>query len=167
MGNEDRRLNRFIPLQIIMCRYRFVLVLVFGMMVSLASGKDHGQVDLSAYQWKNRLLILFAPSEDDRVYQSFKEQLQKRTQEIRDRNLLIFHVFESGEGRLDDLSLNKEQARSLRKRFSIKMGQFKLILIGKDGEVKFQGELPAELSDIFSIIDAMPMRQREIRERSK
>jgi len=98
-----------------------MLVLVFGMMVSLASGKDHGQVDLSAYQWKNRLLILFAPSEDDRVYQSFKEQLQKRAQEIRDRNLLIFHVFESGEGRLDDLSLNKEQARSLRKRFSIKM----------------------------------------------
>ena len=52
MRNEGRRLNRFIPLQIIMCRYRFVLVLVFGMMVSLASGKDHGQVDLSVYQWK-------------------------------------------------------------------------------------------------------------------
>jgi hypothetical protein len=47
------------------------------------------------------------------------------------------------------------------------MGQGKWILIGKDGEVKFQGELPVGLSDIFSIIDAMPMRQQEIRERSK
>jgi hypothetical protein len=33
-------------------------------------------------------------------------------------------------------------------------------------KVKSRGELPADLSDIFSIIDAMPMRQREMRERS-
>ena len=136
-------------------------------MVSLASGKDQDQVDFGSYQWKNRLLILFAPSEDAPIYQSFKEQLQRRAQEIRDRDLLIFHVFESGEGQLDYLPLNKEQVLFLRKRFSIKMGQFKLILIGKDGEVKFREQLPVDLSDIFSIIDAMPMRQREIRERAK
>jgi hypothetical protein len=136
-------------------------------MVSLASGKDQDQFDLSSYQWKNRLLILFAPSEDAPIYQSFKEQLQRRTQEIRDRDLLTFHVFESGEGWSDYLPLNKEQVLSLRKRFSIRMGQCKLILIGKDGEVKFREQLPVDLSDIFSIIDAMPMRQREIRERAK
>jgi hypothetical protein len=167
MGNEDRRPSRSNPLRIFMFRYRFMLVLLSGMMVSLASGEDQDRVDLNVYQWRNRLLVLFAPSQDNQVYQSFKEQLKRGAQEIRDRDILIFHVIESGEGRLDDLPLNKEQARSLRKRFSIKMGQCKLILIGKDGEVKFQEELPVDLTDIFSIIDAMPMRQREIRERSK
>jgi hypothetical protein len=144
-----------------------MLILLVGMMVSLASGKDQDQVDFSTYQWKNRLLILFAPSEDAPIYQSFKEQLQRRTQEVRDRDLLTFHVFESGEGRLADLPLNKEQVLFLRKRFSVIPGQLMVILIGKDGEVKFRKESPADLSDIFSIIDAMPMRQREIRERAK
>ena len=135
-------------------------------MVHSDLGKNQDQVDLSAYQWKNRLLILFAPSESDLVYQSFKGQLQGQTQEVHDRDLLTFHVFETGEGRLAHLQLRKEQVLFLRKRFSIMPGQLIVILIGKDGEVKFRGELPVELSDIFSIIDAMPMRQREIRKGS-
>jgi len=35
-----------------------------------------------------------------------------------------------------------------------------VILIGKDGEVKFREQLPVDLSDILAVIDAMPMRQR-------
>ena len=132
-----------------------------------AWGKEQGTVDLKAYQWKNRLLILFAPSEDDPVYQSFKEQLERRNQEVQERDLLIFHVPETGEGRVAHLPLNKDQVVFLRKRFSILPGQLIVILIGKDGEVKLRGELPLELSEIFSVIDAMPMRRREIRERPK
>jgi Domain of unknown function (DUF4174) len=150
-----------------MFQYHFMSILLVGMMVSVASGKGADPVDLDSYQGKNRLLILFAPSEDASMYQPFKEQLQIRTQEIRDRDLVTFHVFESGEGRLNDRPLHKEQVLSLRKRFSIKSGQCTVILIGKDGEVKFREPLPVDLSDIFAIIDAMPMRQREMRERSE
>jgi hypothetical protein len=90
-------------------------------MNSLASGKDNNQVYFSSYQWKKRLLILFAPAEDDPIYKSFEEQLQKRIQEIRDRDLLTFHVFESGEGRLDDLPLNEGQVLSLSRRFQLRL----------------------------------------------
>jgi hypothetical protein len=134
-------------------------------MNSLASGKDNNQVYFSSYQWKKRLLILFAPAEDDPIYRSFEEQLQKRIQEIRDRDLLTFHVLESGEGRLDDLPLNEGQVLSLSRRFSIKIGQLKLILIGKDGKVKFRRESPIELLDIFSVINAMPMSHSAIQEK--
>jgi hypothetical protein len=144
-----------------------MLILLVAMMVHSASGKDQDQVDLRSYQWKNRLLILFAPSEGDLAYQSFKEQLQGWAEEVQDRDLLIFHVLETGEGRLAHLSLNKEQVLFLRNKFSIKPGQLTAILIGKDGEVKLRRELPVELSEIFLIIDAMPMRQQEIRERAK
>ena len=150
-----------------MIRYHFFLILLVGVMVSSASGKEQDAVDLTAYQWKNRLLILFAPAENDLVYQSFKEQIQRRTQEVQDRELLIFHVFETEEGRLGHLPLKKEQLLFLRKEFSILPGQRIVILIGKDGEVKLRRELPLELSEIFSVIDAMPMRRREIRERPK
>ena len=137
------------------------------MLLGSASGKEWDRVDLKAYQWKNRLLILFAPSEKDLIYQSFKEQLQRRAQEVQERDLLIFHVLETEENRLANLPLNKEQGISLRKKFSIMPGQLIVILIGKDGEAKLRGELPLELSEIFSVIDAMPMRQREMRERAK
>jgi|WetSurMetagenome_2_1015567.scaffolds.fasta_scaffold404826_1 hypothetical protein len=150
-----------------MFQYHFISILLVGMMVSLASGKGEDQVDLSSYQGKNRLLMLFAPSEEASMYQSFKEQLQIRTQEIRDRDLVTFHFFESGEGRLDFLPLHKEQVLSLRKLFSIRREQSALILIGKDGEVKFRAPLPVDISDILAVIDAKPIRQREMRERSK
>src|SRR4030042_4361060 len=149
MRKEDRKPSRSIPLHIIMFRYHFMLILLVGMMISLASGKDQDQVDLSSYQWKNRLLLLFAPSEDAPIYQSFKEQLQRRTQEIRDRDLLVFHVFETGEGRLAHLPLHKEQVLFLQKRFSMIPGQLIVILIGKDGEVKFREKLPVILSAYF------------------
>ena len=167
MRNKDRKPARSVPLCIVMFRYYFMLILLVGMVVGPALGKEQDTVDLTAYQWKNRLLILFAPSEDAPIYQSFKELLQRRTQEIRDRDLLIFHVLETGEGWLAHLPLNKGQVLFLRKKFSILPGQLIVILIGKDGEVKPRGELPLGLSEIFSVIDAMPMRQREIRERTK
>jgi hypothetical protein len=155
------------PSLVIMVRYHCMVLLLVGMMVGSASGKDQDQVDLSSYQGKNRLLMLFAPSEDAPMYQSFKKQLQRRAQEMRDRDLVTFHLFESGEGRLDDRSLHKEQVLPLRKLFSITRGECTVILIGKDGDVKFREQLPVDLSEIFAIIDAMPMRQREIRERSE
>ncbi len=74
---------------------------------------------------------------------------------------------QTGENRLANLPLNKEQGISLRKKFSIMPGQHMVILIGKDGELKLRKQLPVELSEIFSVIDAMPMRQREMRERPK
>jgi len=150
-----------------MIRYHFLLILLVGVMVSSASGKEQDTVDLAAYQWKNRLLILFTPAEKDLVYQSFKEQLQRRTQEVQDRELLIFHVLETGEGWLAPVPLNKGQVLFLRKEFSILPGQRIVILIGKDGEVKLRRALPVDLSEIFSVIDAMPMRQLEMRERAK
>jgi hypothetical protein len=150
-----------------MIRYHVILILLAGIMVHAASGEDQERVDLRAYQWKNRLLILFAPSEKDLIYQSFKERLQRRAREVHDRDLLIFHVLETGENRLANLPLNKEQGIFLRKKFSIIPGQLIVILIGKDGKLKLRKEIPIELSEIFSVIDAMPMRQREIRERPK
>jgi hypothetical protein len=41
------------------------------------------------------------------------------------------------------------------------------VLIGLDGTVKRRWESLPEAEDLFSIIDAMPMRQRELKEREE
>jgi hypothetical protein len=120
-------------------------------------------IDLNAYQWKNRLLFLFATSEEDPSYFSLKEEIEHQAMEVLDRDLLIAHVLEKGEGRWGKVRLSSEQAFSLRKELSVPPGQFMVILIGKDGGEKFRQDRNVELEEIFNIIDAMPMRQQEMK----
>ena len=39
------------------------------------------------------------------------------------------------------------------------------ILVGKDGGVKLRQNAQVKLNDIFALIDAMPMRQEEMRQK--
>jgi hypothetical protein len=144
-----------------------LLFLLLQTSVGLALAKNQDAIDLKAYQWKNRLLLVFAPYEEYSPYQILKEQLKRQTEGIIDRDLLVFHVFEKGESRIGDVLLSREQALSLRRHFSIASGRFTVILIGKDGGQKLREEVMADLAEIFSIIDSMPMRQQEITERPR
>ena len=51
----------------------------------------------------------------------------------------------------------------LRGRYGIE-GRFGVVLIGKDGGVKRRSAEPVSAASLFAQIDAMPMRQREMRE---
>ena len=143
----------------------FMPILFSGMVAGMASGATPDSVELNVYQWKNRLLFLFAPSEDDPYYLSLKREIEHHAMGVLDRDLLIAHVLEKGEGRLGKVPLNSGQALSLRKQLSVPPGQFMVILIGKDGGEKFRQDGTVELKEIFQIIDAMPMRQQEMKKK--
>ena len=142
-----------------------MLILFCGMFAIMASGGPPDSIDLSAYQWKNRLLFLFATSEEDPSYLSLKKEIEHQAMEVLDRDLLIAHVLEKGEGRLGKVRLNSGQALSLRKHLSVPPGQFMVILIGKDGGEKFRQDRNVELKEIFKIIDVMPMRRQEMKKK--
>ncbi|MBW4517481.1 MAG: DUF4174 domain-containing protein [Timaviella obliquedivisa GSE-PSE-MK23-08B] len=44
-------------------------------------------------------------------------------------------------------------------------GKFTVILVGKDGTEKQRSQTPIDPATIFRTIDAMPMRQQEMRDR--
>lgn len=46
-------------------------------------------------------------------------------------------------------------------------GQFHVSLIGKDGHLKNRWNAPVAPEEVFSLIDAMPMRQNEMRDADK
>ena len=48
-------------------------------------------------------------------------------------------------------------------KYKVKKEAFVLILIGKDGGEKMRKEQPIQAATLFSTIDAMPMRQAEMR----
>lgn len=59
--------------------------------------------------------------------------------------------------------LDYDSSNNLRRKYNFK--DFKLILIGKDGEEKYNSAEPVEINIILEIIDEMPMRKREMKER--
>ena len=118
-------------------------------------------MDLNVYRWKNRLLMVFSSSPDDSNYRSLIKEMQDQRNGLRDRDLLVFEIFEKGPSRLDNSPLQKDSVDFLREKFSAGQGSFLVILIGKDGEEKRRWESMVGFGVIFSVIDAMPMRQRE------
>lgn len=146
---------------------KLIAILLVSLMGGVMAGKGFGQrpgaIDLDTYTWKNRLLLVFAPSEGYARYRDFRRQLRDQGDEIVDRDLLVFHILESGESRLGDISIDPQSATLLRDRFSAKPGQFIVVLIGKDGGEKLRRGDEVNIAEIFSLIDSMPMRQREMR----
>lgn len=120
-------------------------------------------LDLSQFQWKNRLLFLFAPDRNQPFFDHLHRSIVEQAAEIQDRDLVIFEIFESGPSHMDMVDLDLQTTRLLREKFAIQKGDFSVILIGKDGGIKLNRREQTNLEDIFGLIDAMPMRREEIR----
>ena len=125
-----------------------------------------GQADLlSQYRWQNRLLLVFSESAENPEVEKANQALDDATCELTDRDMVIGWLFSEGESRIGVKSLQPESVAELRQRLRISPHEFQAVLIGKDGGVKARYEQAPALSEVFDLIDGMPMRRREQRER--
>ena len=127
----------------------------------LASGQNDM---LEPYRWENRLILLFGSAESVSVQQQLRE-LKKEPAEITDRDLLIFHIAGDEVRLINETSDRSFSADLFRSRYNISKNEFRYILIGKDGGVKLKKKDFVPNTSMFSLIDSMPMRQREMREK--
>ena len=143
---------------------RILLAAVIGILISMdLNADDNLNIDFGDFLWKNRPLLLFGHSPDTTEYQEVLAQLKTLSAEIIDRDMVIIEVFDTGLVREDTKPLPAEDAEKLRKRFSVAKGSLTAILIGKDGGQKLRQTDRIDLAEIFALIDTMPMRQREMR----
>lgn len=84
---------------------------------------------------------------------------------MKDRDLVVFEVLERESSRVGDTLLDKEAADAIRKRFAAAPNRFTVILVGKDGGIKLKRNEQTDLRQIFTLIDSMPMRQNEMRQK--
>jgi hypothetical protein len=145
----------------------FLFVKVFFGTVFLCKGALAMNFDLDAYRWKNRILIIFVPPVDSENYEAQKEILRNQSAGILDRDLRIVEVLEKESNADLDISLTGESAQEMRNRLGVTGQEFQVILIGKDGTVKLRSKAAVSASALFQLIDAMPMRQEEMREKKK
>jgi len=122
--------------------------------------------DLSRYRWRHRLLLIFSPSSQTPAFQQLTNQLKQQREGVADRDLLVFFLISAGQSRVGENVLTRQAAENMRRRFQVTPDEFRVVLIGKDGTVKLS-ERTVRLSEIFALIDSMPMRQREMREKAR
>ncbi len=128
-------------------------LLILSLGAVLAPALTLAQSDLSQYRNKSRLLLVFAPSKADPRWQTQNTLLAGSASDFHERDLLRFDYLEHG---------GKEGA-ALRLRYGVRPGQFRALLIGKDGHVASGSSAPLSLNKLTAQIDRMPMRREEMR----
>lgn len=120
----------------------------------LAAPQASAPVD--AMRWEERVLLVFAPQERDAALSKQRKIVGADGDGFRDRELRVVEVV--GES----VAGARDYAPRLRQRYRIASNEFAAVLVGKDGAVKLRTNRPIDTAQLFTTIDSMPMRQREM-----
>lgn len=130
-----------------------ILLLCFSL--SVHSTEPEKLSDLGLLQWKNRIILVNNLHNQDALLALF----DNNKSEINERDIIWF-VLEGDVAHTNyQGALSDDFIVNTRERYQLKPG--KIMLIGKDGGVKFLLDR-MDLQAIFVEIDAMPMRQNEM-----
>ncbi|GAB2791857.1 hypothetical protein GCM10027040_17450 [Halomonas shantousis] len=105
-----------------------------------------------------RPLVLVTPDADNAAYQRMREQLRRRQDDLRQRQMVLYSV-EAGSGQRTGQAMTPFETRALLKALGIDpQGPMTVILIGMDGGKKMQLEGYVDPQQVFDIVDNMPRR---------
>ncbi len=114
---------------------------------------DGAEVDLDAFRWLARPIVVFADTPADPRFVEQMELLAEGIEDLVERDVVIITD--------TDPSARTAVRKKLRPR------GYMVAVIGKDGGVKLRKPLPWSVREFSRSIDKMPLRQREIREISE
>jgi len=109
--------------------------------------KELQGIELSRYLWKNRIILTYAEDEQNPDLIKLKAEMNQNDCEILNRDLLHFHF--SNDHKIGNLTTTNDKS-------------FRILLIGKDGGIKYESNRSVFLIQLFELIDSMPKRQNEM-----
>ena len=112
-----------------------------------------------------RLMIVSAPSSLDADASIQLGRLMTRSEDLEDRDLLVLEMYGTRTGRLAGRTLHPDVVAGLRQAFALTPGEWQAALVGKDGLVKRRWNTTFDPGEAIGMIDAMPMRIREVFQR--
>ena len=129
---------------------------ITGSFALLASASD-GVGSVNHLIWHQRVLVIFADTPGSAPLAAQREIIARASDAMAERDLVLVEVVG------DSVKGASDSAATLRHRYGVKARTFRALLVGKDGGVKLDSQQPIALQKLTSTIDAMPMRQQEIR----
>ena len=122
-----------------------ILLLSF---MTIINPKELQGIELSRYLWKNRIILTFGNDQDHPDLIRLKAEMKEKECEILNRHLMHFH-FSNDHKIGNNIATKNDQS-------------FRILLIGKDGGIKYESNRSISLIQLFRLIDSMPMRQDEM-----
>ncbi len=140
-----------------------IFLLIFSLsMIGHLNMAQAKKSELTQFQWDHRLLLVFAPNDEDAHLKSQIKELRHNTCGVLDRDMLVLQIAK-------DLTVRTLNGRNipidganLRETYRVDNDAFATVLIGKDGGEKMRSLTVISANDIFEEIDAMPMGQVEM-----
>ena len=123
-------------------------ILILSLMAIMIPKELQG-IELNQYLWNNRIILTFAEDEHHPDLIRLKVETKERNCEILNRDLLHFHF--SNDGKTGNQTTKNDQS-------------FRILLIGKDGGIKYESNQYVSLIQLFELVDSMPMRQDEMQQ---
>lgn len=136
--------------------FRSIFFVVLGTTSAFASDATDIFVDVTptteigAYEWKNRVLIVFANSDRDPRFQDQLAMINEQIDALRERDVVV--------------AIDTDPTMKSKLRTTFRPHGFMILLIGKDGHKALRKPFPWDIREISRSIDKMPMRQQEMRQ---
>ena len=131
---------------------RVTTALVLGLSLGAALPAEARDTPLSGYRWKNRVLVVVAPSRQDGNLVAQRRIFEQNAKGMAERQIVLI------EAAGDD-----ERARNIRNQLAVGDTAFRVLLVGKDGNTAASSSKPFSAAELFGRVDAMPMRRDEMR----
>jgi len=128
------------------------IIIVIGVSLEVVAPED--------FKWKNRLLVYVHL--DKAELEAVEQQHELFREEISERQILIGRIRSKKTSFLGGSKLDEKSVKRFLAELGLEEERPVAVLIGKDGSVKFKGPYSSSLSDVFALVDSMPMRKREI-----
>jgi hypothetical protein len=121
------------------------------------------EVTLDTFQWRKRVILSFIPAVDTQSARHQRKYRDEAPHDWRDRDLVLVEVGPRNRVRVDGEPHNSINGAELRNTFAADADRYVAVLVGKDGFEKLRSDQAISNETLFATIDAMPMRQREMR----
>lgn len=139
------------------------LILLLSLFVMACQNIDIPQI-METYLWQKRVVILFTPNIDNTDYVAQKKILNDSQKGLLERDVIIIDVVDFNFVSFDGQKQPHIATKHFYNAYEADPKEFTFILLGKDGEEKWRQPKVMNINDLYGIIDAMPMRQREIKQ---
>lgn len=132
------------------------LLVLYTLLLSISvQASDSKLTNLSAFQWLNRIVVVNRIEQTPPVRSIFEQYRH----ELSERDVIWFIIQGDQVVSNDTGELSHDSLRNALQQYAVKPGE--VILIGKDGGLKLRLD-NLDIPILFSVIDAMPMRQNEM-----
>ena len=121
---------------------------------------------LDPVRWRYRPLLVFTPTDAGARLSRQTTMLANDAAGLTDRDIAVYVVEPDRVFTAFGAPSPGARARELRRQFRVPDDRFRVILVGLDGGAKLTRDAVITTEELFATIDAMPMRQRELRERA-